>query len=136
MQFDQKSMYEASKRYKDLLRKCPHHELPSWLQIQTFYNGLRLEHRAMVFVTTGGSLMRRTPEDAYGLLDDMTLNAFSWNTDRSTRKPSGIHSISTQAALAAQVEALQRQLNQMNAPQQQLLSCEFCGGDHDIVDCP
>ena len=80
--------------------------------------------------------MRRTPEDAYGLLDDMALNAFSWNTDRTTRKPAGIHSINTQAALAAQVEALQRQLNQMNAPQQQLLSCEFCGGDHDSVDCP
>ena len=111
MQYDQKSMYEAWERYKDLLRKCPHHELPSWLQIQTFYNGLRLEHRAMVDATTGESLMRRTPEDAYGLLDDMALNAFSWNIDRTTRKPAGIHNISTQAALAAQVEALQRQLN-------------------------
>ena len=80
--------------------------------------------------------MRRTPKDAYGLLDDMALNAFSWNTDKTTKKPSGIHNISTQAALAAQVEALQRQLNQMNAPQQQLLSCEFCGGDNDSVDCP
>ena len=90
----------------------------------------------MVDATARWSLMRRTPEDAYGLLDDMALNAFSWNTERSTRKPSVIHSISTQAALAAQVEALQRQLNQMNAPQQQLLSCEFCGGDHDSVDCP
>ena len=116
--------------------KCPHHELPRWLQIQTFYNGLRLEHRAMVDVTAGGSLIRRTPEDAYGLLDDMALNIFSWNTDRSTRKPSRIHSISTQAALAAQVEALQRQLNQMNAPQKQLLRFEFCGGDHDSIDCP
>ena len=46
-----------------------------------------------------------------------------------------IHSISTQAALAAQVEALQRQLNQMNAPQQQLMSCEFCAGDHDSINC-
>ena len=110
-------MYEAWERYKDLLRKCPHHELPGWLQILTFYNGLRLEHRVMVDATAGGSLMRRTPEDAYGLLYDMALNAFSWNTDRIARKPAGIHSISTQAALAAQVEALQRQLNQMNAPQ-------------------
>ena len=89
----------------------------------------------MVDVTARGSLMRRTLEDAYGLLDDMTLNAFSWNTDRTSRKLSGIHSISTQDALAAQVEALKRQLNQMNAPKQQLLSCEFCGGDHDSVDC-
>ena len=90
----------------------------------------------MVDATAGGSLMRRTPEDAYRLLDDMALNAFNWNTDRTARKPAWIHSISTQAALAAQVEALQRQLNQMNAPQQQLLSYEFCGGDHDSVDCP
>ena len=111
MQYDQESMYEAWERYKDLLRKCPHHELPSWLQIQNFYNGLRLEHRVMVDATVGGSLMRRTPKDAYGLFDDMALNVFSWNIDRTARKPSGIHSISTQAALAAQVEALQRQLN-------------------------
>ena len=90
----------------------------------------------MVDAIVGGSLMRRTPKDAYGLLDDMALNSFSWNTDRTARKPSGIHSISTQAAMAAQVEALQRQLNQMNVPQQQLFSCEFCGGDHDSVDYP
>ena len=83
-----------------MLRKCPHHELPGWLQIQTFYNRLRLEHRAMVDVTVRESLMKKTPEDAYGLLDDMALNAFSWNFDRSARKPSGIHIISTQATLA------------------------------------
>ena len=70
-------MYKALEKYKDLLRKCPHHELSSWLQIQTFYNGLRLKHRAMVDATTGGSIMRRTPEDTYGLLDDMAFNAFS-----------------------------------------------------------
>ena len=134
MQYDQESMYEAWERYKDLLRKCPHHELPGWLQIQTFYNELRIENRAIVDVTTGGSLMR-TPEDAYGLLDDMTLNAFSWNSDSSSRKPFGVHSISTQAALAAQVEALQRQLNQINASQNQVLICNFCGGDHDSIEC-
>ena len=65
----------------------------------------------MVDATVGGSLMRRTPEDAYGLLDDMAFNAFSWNSDRSTKRPYQIHSISTQAALVTQVEALQRQLN-------------------------
>ena len=69
--------------------------------------------------------MRRKLKNAYGLLDDMALNVFSWNTDRSARKPSGIHSKSTQVALTAQMEALQRQLNQMNAPQQQFLSYEL-----------
>ena len=55
----------------------------------------------MVDATVGGSLIRRTPEDTYGLLDDMAFNAFSWNSDRSSRRPLGVHSINTQAALAA-----------------------------------
>ena len=88
----------------------------------------------MVNTTAGGSLMRRTPEDAYGLLDDMALNAFSWNSDKSARRSSEIHSISTQAALATQVEALQKQLNQMNAPQHQMFNCEFCGGNHNSIN--
>ena len=77
------------------VEKCPYHELPRWFQIQTFYNRLRIENRAMVDATTRGSLMRRTPKDAYGLLDDMALNAFSWSFDRSLRKPSRVHSILT-----------------------------------------
>lgn len=39
-QFDSESLYEAWESYKDLLRKCPHHGLPLWLQVQTFYNNL------------------------------------------------------------------------------------------------
>ena len=89
----------------------------------------------MVDVTVRKSLMRRTPEDAYGILDDMALNAFSWNSDRSSKRPSGIHIISTQAALVAQVKALQRQLNKMNAPQHQMFNYEFCGGNHNSMDC-
>ena len=128
-------MYEAWERYKDLLRKCPHHELLGWVQIQTFHNGLRIKNRAMVDATIRESLMRRTPQDMYGLLDYMALNAFSWNFERQLRKPSGVHNIGTQAALTAQVEALQRQLNQMNVSQHQMISYEFCGGDHDNMDC-
>ena len=32
------------------------------------------------------------------------------------------------------MEALQRQLNQMNAPQHQMFNCEFCGGNHNSMD--
>ena len=33
------------------------------------------------------------------------------------------------------MEALQRQLSQMNAPQHQVFNCEFCGGNHNSMDC-
>ena len=39
-QNDFKSLYEAWERYKDLIRHCPQHGLPDWLQIQMLYNGL------------------------------------------------------------------------------------------------
>ena len=41
-QFDMESLYEAYERFKDLLRKCPHHGLSDQQKIRTFYNGLTL----------------------------------------------------------------------------------------------
>ena len=102
MQFENETLYEAWERYKDLLKKCPHHELPYWLQIQTFYNGLISGHRVMVDATVGGSLMRKTSNDAYQLLDDMANNAFNWKSERANRKPVGIHNIDTLSSLSAQ----------------------------------
>ena len=52
-----KSLYEAWERYKELLRRCPHHGLPNWLQLQTFYNGLTNETKMLVDVEVGRSLM-------------------------------------------------------------------------------
>ena len=49
----------------------------------------------MVDATVGESLMRRTLDDAYQLLDDMANNTFNWQSERSIRKTIGIHSIDT-----------------------------------------
>ena len=40
MQQDDETMYDAWQRWTELLRKCPHHQLPAWMQVQTFLNGL------------------------------------------------------------------------------------------------
>ncbi|KAL0284350.1 UNVERIFIED_CONTAM: Retrovirus-related Pol polyprotein from transposon.6 [Sesamum radiatum] len=45
---DRESLYEAWERFKSMLRKCPHHELPVWRQVQTFYNGVTLANRATI----------------------------------------------------------------------------------------
>ena len=134
MQFDNETLYEAWERYKDLLKKCPHHELPDWLQVQTFYNGLINGHRAMVDATAGGSLMRRTPEDAYQLLDDMANNAFNWQSERSTRKSAGIHSIDTLSSMSAQLELLSKKMDNLHSPSQhpKEASYDSVGRDQDM----
>ena len=40
--------YEAWERFKDLLRACPHHEIPKWLLIESFYHGILEEHRSTI----------------------------------------------------------------------------------------
>ena len=42
------------KRFKDLLRRCPHQGLPTWLQVQTFYNGLNHVTEQMIDVAVRG----------------------------------------------------------------------------------
>ena len=37
-ELEYESIYEAWERYKGLIRKVPHHGLPTWLEIQFFYN--------------------------------------------------------------------------------------------------
>ncbi|KAL5574402.1 hypothetical protein UlMin_023999 [Ulmus minor] len=64
-QYDQESLYEAWERFKEMLRKCPHHGIPIWLQVSTFYNGLFSNYRAMIDAAAGGALMGKTPEDAH-----------------------------------------------------------------------
>ncbi|CAN6455268.1 unnamed protein product [Victoria cruziana] len=39
------SFHQAWKRMKDLLRKCPHHQIPRWQVLQGFYDGLTEAHR-------------------------------------------------------------------------------------------
>ena len=60
IQFEGESLYEAWERYKDLLWRCPHHDLPAWLQVQTFYNGLGATNRSMIDAAAGGALMSKT----------------------------------------------------------------------------
>ncbi|KAF7800664.1 uncharacterized protein G2W53_044874 [Senna tora] len=64
---DNESLYEAGERFKELLRKCPHHWLPKWLQVQTFYNGLSSEIRTSIYATAGRALMSKPVDAAYTL---------------------------------------------------------------------
>ena len=40
--------------------------------IDTFYNGLTLRHRDTINAAAGGTFMKRTPEECYDLIKNMT----------------------------------------------------------------
>ncbi|GKV15355.1 hypothetical protein SLEP1_g26150 [Rubroshorea leprosula] len=82
VQLDMESLYEAWERYKELLRKCPHHAVR-------------------------GSLMSKNADEGYNLIEEMASNSYQWGSERShIRKNAGIHGVDPFTALTTQIEAL------------------------------
>uniref|UniRef100_A0A803MF31 Retrotransposon gag domain-containing protein n=1 Tax=Chenopodium quinoa TaxID=63459 RepID=A0A803MF31_CHEQI len=67
-QSDEESLYDAWRRFKRLQRQCPHHGIPEWMLIQTFYNGLTHEFRIYIDAASGGSLLTKNPTEAKELM--------------------------------------------------------------------
>jgi len=73
---DGESLYEAWERYEGLERQCPHHAVPDWLLIQTFYNGLDQLVKISVDAAAGGALMGKSIDAAKALLEEMASNDY------------------------------------------------------------
>ncbi|KAL5570177.1 hypothetical protein UlMin_026752 [Ulmus minor] len=135
-QQDQESLYEAWERYKDLLRKCPHHGLPLWMQVQTFYNGLLPNTQTMVDAASGGAMFNKTPEEGYELIEVMASNNFLKSTDRNAQKrTAGVHDIDAFNKLAAQVALLNNNFKNLNVSSISNVVCDLCAGNHSNMEC-
>ncbi|PON97897.1 hypothetical protein TorRG33x02_062120 [Trema orientale] len=114
MQFNNESLYEAWEHYKELMRKCPHHGIPKWLFVQTFYNGLMSHLGTIVNAAAGGALMGKSTNDAYELLEEMVANNYQWPSERvNPRRAASINEIEVIYSLTAQVNVLTKNLESM-----------------------
>nr|GEY11858.1 reverse transcriptase domain-containing protein [Tanacetum cinerariifolium] len=118
--FEQKpheSLFEAWERYKLSIDRCPNHNMLLVTQIDTFYNGLTLSHRDTINTAAGGTFMKKTPEECYELIENMTAHHNHWDTlairDETSRN---ISSTSTTKIVD--------------------MKCETCGGPHSFTECP
>nr|GEV35892.1 reverse transcriptase domain-containing protein [Tanacetum cinerariifolium] len=73
------SLFEAWGRYKLSIDRCPNHNMLPVAQIDTFYNGLTLRHRDTINAATGGTFMKRSPEECYDLIKNMTAHHNDWD---------------------------------------------------------
>ena len=71
---DGESLYEAWERFKELLRRCPHHGIEQWMLVHNFYNGLCPTTRTIIDAAASGTFMSKSATGAYELLEDMATN--------------------------------------------------------------
>ena len=106
---DFEPLYEAWKRFKDLLWLCPQHGYQEWFQIQLFYNGLNGQTRTIVDAATNRTLLSKTTKEAHMLLEEMSANNCQWLREHS-KKAARIHEVDSIMSLSAQVSTLANQI--------------------------
>ena len=62
--------------------------LTRWMQVHTFYNGLSDSSRTIIDASAEGALMKKTIDQAYEILEDITTNSNQWPRDRSAPRKS------------------------------------------------
>lgn len=82
-QWDNESLYEAWECFKDLLRKCPYHDIFIWLQIKTFYNRLDSTNHSMLDAIVDRALMNKTSKVGYELHEELVYNNYQWSCEIS-----------------------------------------------------
>ncbi|XP_062099705.1 uncharacterized protein LOC133805537 [Humulus lupulus] len=139
-QFEGESLYDAWERFKDLIRKCPHHGIEKWMLVHNFYNGLCGTTRTIIDAAAGGAFMSKSANEAYELLKEMATNNYQWPSERagSNNKVAGVHELDAITTLTAQVASLTKQLQQNTMSAQVVqaqVMCELCGGSHPFDQC-
>ncbi|GJZ30687.1 zinc finger, CCHC-type containing protein [Tanacetum coccineum] len=65
------SLYDVWNRFKDLLRKVPHHGLDLWLQVQIFYDHVNHTTQMAIDDAAGGRLRKLRPKEAWKTIEDL-----------------------------------------------------------------
>nr|GEV01439.1 reverse transcriptase domain-containing protein [Tanacetum cinerariifolium] len=104
------SLFEAWECYKLSIDRCPNHNMLPITQIDTFYNGLTLRHRDTINAATGGTFMKRRPEEFYDLIENVTAHHNDWDT--SAQRSESSRSISS--SFDTEIAALKAEMAEIN----------------------
>nr|GFB06223.1 hypothetical protein [Tanacetum cinerariifolium] len=123
------SLFEAWERYKLSIDRCPNHNMLPVTQIDTFYNGLTLRHRDTRNAATGGTFMKRSPEQCYDLIENMTAHHNDWDTSAQwSESSSSITTSSYQKIVALKAKMAKINKNLMRVLQPPLAKPAATGG--------
>lgn len=100
---------------KELLKRCPHHQISKWQILQRSYDGLFDSLKQTLDSSYGGSLMLKNEVEAwmlfYTLSENSLLNLGLYSLWQSERK--GVLDVGLNIHLRGQIDALTRKVGQL-----------------------
>ena len=92
------------------MRKCRNHNLPKWMKVHHFDNGLCIPTRTLIDASAEGAILGKNEVEAYQILQNMALNNCQWPTERAVpKKVAIVHELDVVTNLSAQNMSLSKQ---------------------------
>ncbi|GJW21617.1 reverse transcriptase domain-containing protein [Tanacetum coccineum] len=131
---------EAWDRFKELLRKYPHHGFSELHQIDTFYNALTQSDQDSLNAAAGGNLLNCTPRDALTIIENKSKVRTSRNKPIVSKVSTTTSSSSPSPDVTTLTEMVKELVLMNKANQQASVKAvdEICvtyGGPHPYYEC-
>ncbi|KAL4361636.1 hypothetical protein GQ457_04G022710 [Hibiscus cannabinus] len=100
------------------------------------------ESMMMLDASANGTLLDKSPEEAFEILDRIANNDYQFPTSRhrSGRRTSGKLELDANDSVSAQLSAIKNLLKNLQKPsdvrEAKALNCVHCEGNHHATDCP
>ncbi|GKA91355.1 reverse transcriptase domain-containing protein, partial [Tanacetum coccineum] len=157
-QIAQESFSEAWERFKELLRKCPHHGFSLMHQLDTFYNSLSYNDQDSLNSAAGGNFLYKSPTEGLQIIENKAKVRCSRNAVMrvsTNAPPSSSTSSSSNFEFQQMAAALEDKMtltfrNEMNEMKNMMKAlvptpvpikaveerCTTCGSNHSYNVCP
>ncbi|GJY99491.1 reverse transcriptase domain-containing protein [Tanacetum coccineum] len=147
------TFYEAWDRFKELLRKCPHHGFPLTHQIDTFYNALNFTDQDSLNSAAGGNFLDKMPDACLRIIESKakvrhsrnSVSRVSTHAPPSSSLPSNVELSSFREEITSTVKDMLainlKEMRNLVAPTPATVKaveekCITCGDRHHYSNCP
>ncbi|XP_021980765.1 uncharacterized protein LOC110876915 [Helianthus annuus] len=139
-QLSSEPLHEAFTRFKELIRKCPHHQIERWELVKCFVRGLDDETWNRLESTSNGTLLSNHEDDDWEFLERMSKRSKAKESaDRAKKHPTSRSWPDRDVNSKDRIETLEREFARMKKREVnavQYAVCEECGDiGHRTENC-
>ncbi|XP_021768870.1 uncharacterized protein LOC110733165 [Chenopodium quinoa] len=111
------SLSAAWERYKELQLQCPHHGIPKYQLIHTFYGGLTPQGRTSLDAAAGGTIMNKGENEVECIIEEAAKHYDDWyEGERDATSSKGVYALeqaNTINNLSTQISKMTKQMDEL-----------------------
>ncbi|GJV00997.1 DNA-directed DNA polymerase, partial [Tanacetum coccineum] len=137
--------HEAFNRLKELLRTCPHHDIPKWELVKVFYDGLDYQNQQFVMATSGGTFFSRPMEEEWEFFEKLSKGSKTQASVDRNNHTSSANFVSNQHGTNSEISELSKKVDLLlrnlgkgvpNVSHVSHDACSMCGDpSHSVNNC-